>query len=238
MEDCMKRIISKRYTHKLLHFFKLIAIDIYNIIRYGKKFDLYGVSVFVGRQGAGKTIAMVDYLDRMAVKFPKCIIVTNFDYADTNIRMESWEDIFNIRNGENGVIFAIDEIQNEYDSTKWKEFPEGLLSEITMQRKQKIKIVATSQIFGRMVKQLREQTFEVIECKTFFGRWTKLKAYDAWEYENCDSDRHRIRKLFKKWTWSFIQTDELRKRYDTYEKIQAIAKVGFIPRDSRSREVV
>lgn len=225
--------INKRYRHKLIHFFKLFFHDLYLIIKFGKKFDLYGVTVFVGRQGEGKTISMVDYLDRMSKKFPECLIITNFDYANRDKRMESWDDIFNIRNGEEGVIFAIDELQNEYDSTKWKDFPEGLLSEITMQRKQRIKIVATSQIFGRMVKQLREQTFEVVECRTFFNRWTVNKCYDAWEYENCDGDREKIRKLFKRWKWSFIQTDELRERYDTYEKIQKIAKEGFIEREIR-----
>lgn len=229
--------INKRYRFKLINFFKLFFHDIYMVIRYGRKFDLFGVTVFVGRQGEGKTIAMVDYLDRMSNKFPECLIVTNFDYTNADIRMESWNDIFNIRNGENGVIFAIDEIQNEYDSMKWKEFPEGLLSEITMQRKQRIKIVSTSQIFFRMVKQLREQAFEVAECKTYFNRWTVIKCYDAWEYEDCAGDRQKIRKLYKKWRWSFVQQDELRKRYDTYEKVQKLAKEGFIDREIRFRSI-
>jgi len=97
---------------------------------------------------------MVEYLERMRKRYPKAKIITNFGYVFEDQPMYSWEDIFTIRNGVEGVIFAIDEIQNEYNSNSWKTFPEGLLSEITQQRKQKIKIVSTSQVFTRVVKQL------------------------------------------------------------------------------------
>ncbi len=75
------------------------------------------------------------------------------------MQMTSWRDFMEIRNGTKGVLFLIDEIHSEYSSKSWKDFPEELLSEISQQRKQRIKIVATSQIYSRVVKQLREQAF-------------------------------------------------------------------------------
>lgn len=109
---------------------------------------------------------MVEYLDRMTELYPDAIVVTNFNYVKQDMSFTSWRQFTEVRNGLDGVIFAIDELQNEYNSNNWKDFPEDLLSVVTMQRKQRIKIVATSQVFTRVVKQLREQCYEVVECKT------------------------------------------------------------------------
>ena len=100
------------------------------------------------------------------------------------------------RNGDDGVIFAIDEIQNEFSSAVSKDFLETLLSEITMQRKQKITILSSSQVFTRVAKALREQYYDVMECRTFFGRWTRIKCYDADDY--CSViDNYSPEKKFK-----------------------------------------
>lgn len=209
--------------------------DIRYILKNGIKFNEYGVTIYCGRQGAGKTIAMVEYLERMRKKYPRALILTNFDYKKQDKQLEGWKEIFTVRNGEDGVIFAIDEIQNEYDSNKWKEFPEGLLREITQQRKQRIKIVCSSQVFTRVVKQIREQCFEVVECRTFMNRWTFLRAFDAEDYNSWvdNPDPEKKRKLPRKWRYSFIQTDELRELYDTYAKVERLVREGFQPREVR-----
>nr|WP_176452299.1 hypothetical protein [Streptococcus thermophilus] len=81
-----------------------------------------------------KQMAMTEYLERMRKKYPKAVICTNFGYIHQTLPMTDWKQIFTVRNGLDGVIFAIDEIQNEYNSASWKNFPEGLLAEITQQR--------------------------------------------------------------------------------------------------------
>ena len=43
-----------------------------------KEFKPYGFTFFVGPQGTGKTVSMVHYLDQIKVKYPNCLIVTNF----------------------------------------------------------------------------------------------------------------------------------------------------------------
>lgn len=147
--------------------------------------------------------------------------------------MNDWRDFFEIRNGDKGVIFAIDEIHSEYDSSKWKDFPESLLSEISQQRKQRVKIVATSQCFKRIVKPMREQTFSVVECRTFFKRWTFCKEYDAFEYD-CLESSYAVNSPIKPLnSYSFIQSDELRSCYDTYEKIERLEKTDFLSRSER-----
>jgi hypothetical protein len=218
---------------KLLDFVRWKMVDLIRLFRYGIGFNEYGLTIFCGRQGAGKTMAMVEYLERARVKYPDAIIITNFGYKGQDRAMFSWRDLVEVRNGVNGVIFAIDEIQNEYDSTKWKDFPEQLLSQITMQRKQRIKIVATSQVFTRVVKQLREQCFEVVECGTLFGRWTFTKCFDAGEYNAVIDNPEKKSKLYRLWRYTFIQSDYLRDRYDSFAVIEKLKTIEMIPRSER-----
>lgn len=233
-----KKRYKKEYSElkffiKLIKFIKKIFEDIIHLLKYGRTFNEYGLTIFCGRQGAGKTVAMTEYLERMRRKYPKVKIVTNFGYVHEDFPMTSWEELFNVRNGTDGVIFAIDEIQNEYNSNAWKTFPEGLLSEITQQRKQKIKIVATSQVFTRVVKPLREQTFEVVECRTLAGRWTFTKAFDAEDYNaviDNPEKKERLRRLYRR---NFVQDKKIRELYDSYAKIERMVKVGSIPREVR-----
>lgn len=218
---------------KLILFFKEKISDLIHYLKYGRSFAEYGLTMYCGRQGGGKTVAMTEYLERMRKKFPKVKIVTNYGYLQEDFPMNSWEDIFTIRNGEDGVIFAIDEIQNEYNSNDWKNFPEGLLSEITQQRKQKIKIVATSQVFTRVAKPLREQTFEVVECVTIAGRWTFTKAFDASDYNHVIENPEKKAKLRRLYRRNFVQDRRIREVFDSYAKIERMAKAGAIPREVR-----
>ena len=196
-------------------------------------FSEYGFSIFTGRQGAGKTVSMIRYLDLMRKKYPNVKIITNFNYAYADKRMKDWRDFMEIRNGEDGVIFAIDEIHSEYSAASWKDFPEALLSEISMQRKQRVKIVATSQVFCRVAKPIREQAFSVMVCRTYFGRLTFFKEYDAAEYSTSDTP-YKVKKSVKPiWKSVFVQSNALRRSFDTYEKIERRKKLDFIPRGER-----
>ncbi|MEX5398792.1 zonular occludens toxin domain-containing protein [Streptococcus sp. ZJ93] len=215
---------KKSFYQKIVIFLGYLIHDGVSRIKNRREFREYGLTLYCGRQGAGKTMAMVEYLERMRKQYPNVIICTNFGYIHEDFPMTSWKQIFELRNGTDGVIFAIDEIQNEYNSASWKTFPEGLLAEITQQRKQRIKIVGTSQVFTRVVKQLREQTFEVVDCRTLLGRWTFTKAFDAEEYNAvCDRPEAKM-KLRRLWRKNFVQTQKLRNKYDSYAKIEQLAK--------------
>lgn len=238
--DKLKRINIKyiefpilRFFSKLIDFFRWKLVDICYMLVNGKEFNLYGVTIFCGRQGSGKTISMVEMLDRIKTEFPDCIIITNFGYINQDYIMTDWRQLLEIRNGKKGVVFAIDEIQNEYDNSKWQDFPEGILSVITQQRKQRIKILLTSQVYSRVVKQIREQCFEVVECKTFLGRWTREKCFDAEDY-NLLIDNPNPEKKFKmpkKWRYSFIQSDFIRNLYNSYEVVEKMKKEDFIKKE-------
>lgn len=225
-----KNIMDIKFT-KIVDFVKY---KIWDIKHFDKDtFPEYGMTIFCGRQGDGKTTGMVEYLERMRIKYPKCLIITNFGYKHEHYSMTSWRDFFKYRNGKYGVIFAIDEFQNEYNSNDYKDFPEELLRQITQQRKQKIKIVATSQVFTRVVKQVREQCYEVVECKTLAGRWTFLKCFDADDYNTVIDDIEKKHKLRRKWRRNFVQTNALRDTFASYDIVKKLEKMKFIERKDR-----
>lgn len=218
---------------KPFSFLRWVIVDRSRSKSQGLDFDQFGLTAYCGRQGAGKTISMIHYLNRMHKRFPNALIVTNFSYKYATHRMKDWRDFFEVRNGIDGVIFAIDEIHSEYSSAAWKDFPEDLLSEISQQRKQRVKIVCTSQVFSRIAKPIREQCFSVVQCKTFAGRWTFNREYDAYDYEQFATSAAKDTKLKTIWKSSFVQSDLLRLCYDTYEKIEKLGKSEFIPRSER-----
>lgn len=194
-----------------------------------KIFREYGLTMFVGPQGSGKTISMVDYCIGLKEKYPNCQLYSNFTIEGQDGRLKSMNDLLKLRNGEDGIIFCIDEIQNEFSTMASRNFPETLLSTLTMQRKQRIHIVASSQVFTRVAKPIREQCFHVVECRTFFNRWTRERCYYADEYNSIiDSNSlEKKRKLRKVWKKSFIQSDELRDKYDTMEVVKRLSRQGF-----------
>lgn len=228
-----RKYSSKGFFHKLFLLIMYKIYDIYRGIKDGKKFEEYGTTMYCGRQGAGKTVAMTEYLLRMQAEYPKALVVTNYDYKYQDFAFKDWNDFFEIRNGEDGVIFAIDEIQNEFSSMKWAKFPESLLSEITQQRKQRIKIVCSSQIFTRVAKPLREQCSDVVECFTLAKRWTFTRSRDAVDYNaaiDSPSAKMKIKILYRK---SFIQDGYLRELFDSYLKIERISQTEFQSREIR-----
>jgi ATP-dependent Clp protease ATP-binding subunit ClpX len=130
----------RKFFFKLPSFFYWIFRDFKHYKKYGKGFDQYGLRMFCGRQGGGKTVGMVWLLEQWRRKYPNLKIYTNIDYSHQDGKLTGWNDLLDqeLRNGTDGVVFCIDEIQNEFSSSAWKDFPETILSEITQQRKQRI----------------------------------------------------------------------------------------------------
>ena len=227
------RLRSLKIKYKYFDLLRWLLVDWLERDKHKGEFREYGFTFYCGRQGAGKTTAMVEYLNRMKLRYPNCVIVSNFKYDKADYIMRDWRDILNVRNGTDGVIFAIDEIHSEYSSVNWKDVPENLLSEISQQRKQRIKIVATAQFFGRIAKPLREQAFSVVACECWAGRMVKCREYDALQYAamfDSISLQKKVRPIRK---YSFISSDDLRNCFDTYEKIERMKKIKFIPRNER-----
>lgn len=195
-------------------------------------FKEYGLHLFVGRQGSGKTMSMVELIRRWQRKYPKCKVITNFDYKYQDGNLKDWKDLINYNNGHFGVIKAIDEIQTWFSSKESGKLPYEMLGEISQQRKQRSTIIGTAQCFNRVIKEIREQVTYVYVPRTILGCLTIVKrtSPDFWD------DEKQVFTKFDK-TYFYVHTDDLRNSYDTYKKIERSVKVGFNERVTRSEVV-
>jgi hypothetical protein len=211
----------KSVLYRLFYEFpKRLAHDIVN--RNPDEFKEYGLHMFCGEQGSGKTISVVEMLLRMKEIYPQVKIRTNMSYLYQDASIKDWKDLIKNENGEYGQIEVLDEIQTWFSSMESKNFPPEMLTEISQQRKQRKMLIGTAQVFSRIAKPIREQTtfvycpLTVLGCLTIV-RKTKPKYWD---------DEKQVFKRYIK-TYFFVHTDKIRNAFDTYKKIERYSVKGF-----------
>lgn len=210
----------------LWDFPKRFVEDLFN--KDPNNLDLYGVHLWCGKQGSGKSVGVVEWLMWLKKRYPYVKIRSNIDLTFQDGKIESWKDLIFCDNGKKGQIDFLDEIQNWFSSNESKNFPPEMLQEISQQRKQTKIIVGTTQSFQRASKPIREQVnfchfpFTVGGCLTF------VRMYEV----DVDGDGKISKKFLRKLYW-FVHTDELRNSYDTYHKVERLSVVGFQPRSEQ-----
>lgn len=188
-------------------------------------FTYQGVIIYTGRQGSGKTVAMVEQTLRMQHEFPSCKCISNLNYAYQDEELTHWRQLIDYKNGHQGVIVQMDETQNWFSSNQSKNFPPELLEVITQNRKNRRVILGTCQCFNRLSKPLREQTTEVRKCLTIAGCLTFVHRQEP----ELDSQGEVVKWKHRGFYW-FVHTPEIRDSYDTYHVIESLAKSGFTER--------
>ena len=130
------------------------------------------------------------------------------------------KDLTKYKNGKEGVIFLIDEIQLYFNSLGSKNIDMDVMTQISQQRKQRIHIVATSQVFGRMSKQLREQFDVVIWCqKKFFGYLQKNSLINRDSIDGEESTGTNLSGKVVK-NFYYFKSPNMFQKYDTYKVIE------------------
>lgn len=189
-------------------------------------FKYQGLIVFEGRQGAGKSIAMVEFARRMQREYPlsKCISNMKYKYQDEDLT--HWKKLINYKNGKHGVIVIMDELQNWFSSNQSKNFPPEMLSVITQNRKNRRIILGTSQNFYLLAKAIRSQATEVRQCLTLAGCITFVRKREP----ILDSEGN-VQEWKNRGFYFFVHDKELRNAYDTYAVVESLTKSGFQERD-------
>jgi len=209
-----------------------LTIDITRAIirRRDKKVHLYGIWCFVGLPGAGKTMSLVHYLDEQQRRYgDKIIIITNFYYAGQDDQLTDWNML--LPEYDKPVIFAWDELQNEFNSREYRKFPMRLVHELTQNRKGNGKqVVYTTQTFTAVDNNFRNLTQRVVDCRTHFGRVTTCRHYKREFYEARIESKSierkvRIKPIRKE---RFIQTDYLRSRYDSFQRLDYLKGLNYV----------
>lgn len=185
-------------------------------------FSYNGIHIFCGEQGSGKTISAFEFSRRIKQEYPKSIMKSNTDCTFADKIITDINDVISSTNGIYGEITFIDEIQNWFASNESKNFPPEMLSEVCQQRKQRKILIATSQVFTRLAKPIREQCTYLYLPLTIAGCFTIVRVYKP----KLDSDAD-VKKLRPIKTYCFVHDDELRNCYDTYKKIERLVQGGF-----------
>lgn len=204
----------------LIQFPNRLAKDLYN--RDPKEFQEYGLHLFCGEQGSGKTTAAVELIQRWRQRYPAMKVISNMDLKGEDKRLSHWRDILNYNNDIYGTAVVIDEIQSWFSSNESKNFPPEMLAEISQQRKQRKAIIGTAQVFSRVAKPIREQAAYIYLPMTIFGCLTIVRKTKR---EYWDDDKQRFKRYCG--IYFFVHTDEIRNAFDTYKKIERYSRTGF-----------
>lgn len=233
-------IVGKKYKYKLPkkivpkgeNYLKMILIDF--PIRYWRDrfnyvpgtFEECGFHLICGEQGSGKTVTAAYMLLKWKKQYKQLKIKSNCEYLYQDEALNSANDMIFANNGIYGEVDFVDEIQNWFNSMDSRDFPVEMIQEISQQRKQRKVILATSQVFTRVAKPLREQVNYLYLPITLFKCFTIVRVVKPKLDEDGCVDELRPIKIF-----AFVHFDELRESFDTFKKIAYMAKGGLVQKN-------
>lgn len=187
------------------------------------KLPVDGIVCFCGEQGSGKTLSAVRYTYNICKKFPKAKVVSNmaltWDLENECIPYSGAEDMLSIDNGEEGVIFLLDEMHIEFNSLESKGMDAHIFELVSQQRKARKHIVGTSQVFGRLAKPFREQFKYAICCDNYFGVLFRQEIFKATNIATGEDIRTVL--TSRKVRFFFASKDD----FDLYDTTQIIKRL-------------
>lgn len=172
-----------------------------------------GVWIFVGLYGAGKTLSMVREAYMLHVKYNQPVY-SNMGLEWQTGSLSSWKDLLTL---PEGAVVLIDELGTLVDNYKFKDMPENLFTLLMQNRKLRIRIMSTVQVFDDAVKKFRTLSKWIIECR-MFGRMVQNKYYTQYQYSRGDTVK---RKSMAKY---YLAEDKFFDLYDTREIIKKMQK--------------
>lgn len=197
--------------------------DIYTYIKYQKwkEFDLYGIDLFIGMFGHGKTLSMthraVNIYNRFGdrVRFISNYSLNGIPYVPL-YNFNQLVDLGEDDSGYEGTVVLIDEIENVLNNRNYAKFPLALLHTLTQQRKKRVYIMSSAQRFFMVDKLWRSITTNVIDCNKYW-RFQHCVVYDAWDLEQAQTQDEIKRKSN---IWWFVRNRD----FDSYDTSEMISK--------------
>ncbi|MDQ0116829.1 zonular occludens toxin domain-containing protein [Paenibacillus harenae] len=211
----LKQIIKTVKLPLVLDFIRWLLIDIFRRIRDGKDLSVFGVYLFCGIHGKGKTISMVYEIEKDLDRNPQLKVYTNFYYEHQDGHLGHWSEMIPIAEAGNAII-AIDEVHTSFNSRSWKDFPEELITLISQNRKDGVKLLMSAQTSDSVEKTIRDQSHYVVNCKNIGKRLFLNVYYRIDEYNKSPEKRRAAYRNY------FVASDELRAAYNTKEKIRSL----------------
>ena len=189
------------------------------------RFDEFGIVVFYGPQGSGKSMAMTHYAQKLYAKYPSSLIGSNYELLIQDFDIPDLKTILTKKNlDENGnnlpIIFCYDELNQWAHCRDWQSMPKNVISELAYQRKNKRLILGTAQSISQLDRQIRIQcaSGEWRRCYTFFDFIVLVVRFQPEFDEEGNALKKKIRGFY-----IFFQDEVLRYLYDTNKTIERIA---------------
>lgn len=189
-------------------------------------FDPDGILIFTGIQGSGKTLSAVSYIWKLTKKYPEVEIVSNCHlslpgYEKPIKRYTGFKQVKYLDNGYKGIILFLDEIQSEFNSLESKLIDPSWFQIISMQRKRRLHVVGTSQLYSRIAKPWREQFHNVVECSCILGTLQVNRMIDCNDAKEINGEL--IYKTSKPFFW--FHDPKLYDMYDTWERVKKVEDI-------------
>jgi len=235
-----------RRLFKFPKFLMLFIRDLYDYLKNHRwqKFEGWGLHIYCGKFGAGKTCTMVRDCYNLCCKYKGLTVITNlklnnFPEDTTILPLNSIEDILN---APDNTIVLVDEIGTIFNSRDFMGKKEGCLPKILFQhlcqcRHRFMMIMGTVQRWGFLDKQLRDITSDVTLCSTFpahpFSRMVTNCCYDAEEYDLFYQSPMRPLIAISLEVW--LQTDFMRGLYDTKEMVNTMLTQQYVSDEEINR---
>ena len=201
---------------------------IYKSYHKDKLFYGWGIHLFTGKFGAGKTSLMVIKAYELCKKYPQLHILTNLQISNfpehTKIlHLSCVEDI--LQAPENTLVL-IDEIGTLFNS---RDFMSGKKS-VPKSLFQHMMILGTVQRFLLLDKQIRDISATVTECKSSFkhpfSRMLTGVVYDIDEYEALVQNPLYIPRSMD--SFVYLQSEKYRHLYDTSEMVNGLLEMQYL----------
>lgn len=212
-------------------------------------FNYWGLHLFLGKFGGGKTISMVRRAYNVCKSHKGVTVLTNLTLTnfpkDTKIiklknalqildlpdkslvLIDEIGTIFNSRDFANGG----NESGNSKKKGKREVVPKPVYQHVLQCRHRRIMLLGTVQRWNLLDKQLRDIADSVTECRSYlpdpFSRYTTCQEYDAQQYDKWFANP--LLPIRQIGYYGYIQTDELRKKYDTIEMVEGMLDAEYIP---------
>lgn len=194
--------------------------DLFN--RQPDFFRPQGLIIFTGRQGNGKTTALMQYAIDLLDTYPKAKCLSNTKFAYQNEKLSHWKQLVDYKNEHKGIVVIMDELQNWFGSNQSRNFPPEMLGVITQNRKNRRVILGTAQNFYLLAKAIRSQCTEIRQCVTLAGVLTIVIKREP----VIDNDGD-VKDLKYRGMYFFVHSERLRNSYDTWSVVDALSSSGF-----------
>lgn len=209
---------------------------LYNYYRKKYDFNGWGIHLFVGPFGSGKTSYAVQKAYDLAFKYPQLSVMSNIKLQG----FPSWTDILPLNNAEDilhapeNTLILIDEIGTIFNSRDFSggkcAVPKPLFQHLCQCRKRHLMIFGTVQRFNLLDKQIRDITADVTACHSHwrfpFVRWQTAYTFDIEEFELYSANRTYKPRCLK--SDLIIQTNKLRNLYDTSELVDNMLNKEYL----------